>query len=286
MSESAKTTTPNSLSIVVATHHDPLGLYLTVFSLLSQLQDSGLKWEIVIAADSGSETKWEKIPNVRCLRIQTGSPQDTRDAGIRAAKYSDVLCIESHVIVSNIENWLQSHADTQATISFPVRVGEGTELFDVYGSETDWLGNLWYKRHIYTPKDVFPYRAVQFGHSAFIINRDWYIENGGYTSLLSGWGGEEPFLCLKIWMLGGTCWMIPSIWHAHYLTSGAHADALVSERMQKNFDIVKYVMSGELKTGLKVTSEMREERKRICAGPFQGDVNKLREFFKREGIES
>lgn len=274
------------LSVVIATYQDPLGLYLTLFSVIEQLSKTDLTWEIIIAADRGSETKWEKLSKVRCLRIQTGSPQGTRDAGIKAAKYADILCIESHVIVSDIKTWLEIHQDIKADISFPARVGEGTELFNVYGSETDWLGNLWYKRHNYTAKSQKPFQTAQFGHSAFMLNRDKYISSGGYTTLQEGWGGEEPFLCLKTWMLGGTCWMIPSVWHAHYLTPGAHADALTSARMQKNFDIVKYVIAGKVSPGLIVTGPMHEERKRICAGPFQGDMNKLREFFKREGIES
>lgn len=275
------------LSVVVATHADPLGLYMTVFSVLQQLQKSSIKWEIVIAADGGTDYKWEKLPNTRCLRIRTGSPQGTRDAGIRAAQAASVLCIESHIIVSDIESLYEAHKALNGAMTFPARIGEGPEMFSVYGSTTNWDSNLWYGHHLYAPQNGNqPYRVAQFGHSCFVIDRNWYIQSGGYTNLQTGWGGEEQFLCLKAWMLGRECWMVPQIWHAHYLTPNAHGDSLGSERMERNFAIGKYVLTGKISPGLAVTPEMIQERQRIMSGPFGGDLNKLRDYFKKEGISS
>jgi hypothetical protein len=155
-------------------------------------------------------------------------------------------------------------------------------MFNVYGSTTNWEGNLWYGHHIYTPIDM-PHRIVQFGHSCVMVDRDWYVRSGGYTTLQQGWGGEEPFLCLKAWMLGRECWMIPAIWHAHYLTPNAHGGAMVSENFARNFEMVKYVMNGD-QGHLRLSSELIAERKKICAGPFHGNLSELKEHFKREGI--
>lgn len=280
------------LSIVVATHQDPLGLYLTVFSVIQQLMQQSIihEWEIIIAADGGSEYKWERISNIRCLRLtggnRTGSPQGTRDAGIRTAKYPTVLCIESHVIVSNIALWLDLHLTDcgNPALSFPARICEGPEAFNVFGSTTNWDGNLWYKTHIYTPFSE-PRRIVQFGHSAFMVNREWYVGCGGYTNLQKGWGGEEPFLCLKAWMLGQSCWMIPQIWHAHFLDNRGAGAAMASDDFKRNFDIVKYVMAGQA-GNLKLTPELIEERQKICAGPFNGNLDSLKSYFQSEGIQT
>jgi glycosyltransferase involved in cell wall biosynthesis len=279
------------LSVVIATYNDPLGLYMTVFSVIQQLRAiPTLDWEVVIAADGGTEYKWEKIPRVRCLRLaggnRTGSPQGTRDAGIRAAKYPTVLCIESHVVVFNISEWLAAHwfECGNPALSFPRRVAEGPEMFDVYGSTTDWEGNLWYGHHVYTASDR-PHRIVQFGHSAFMVNRNWYVDSGGYTNLQKGWGGEEPFLCLKAWMLGESCWMIPQAGHAHYLTPNAHGDSMMSVDFKRNFQIVRFVMNGE-PGNLFLNPALLAERQKICAGPFHGHLSELRDYFKREGIET
>lgn len=270
-----------ALSIVVATHNDPLGLYMTVMALTQQMITFDEEWEIIIAADGGTAVKWEKL-GIRCLRIQTGSPQGTRDTGIRAAKFNTVLCVESHVIVSDIRKFCQEHRRLEGVMTFPARVAEGLEMYNVFGNETDFDGNLWFKKTIYEPKALLPYRVPQFGHSCFIINRDEYIATGGYTDLLKGWGFEEPFLCLKFWMLGKKCWMVPVIWHAHFLADRGASTAMASPQFQENAKIMKYVITGKLETHL--TPEMLKEREKICAGPFNGNIDKLKEYFLKEGI--
>ena len=272
-----------ALSVVVASHANPQGCYLTVFALLFQLQKTSLEWEIIIAADGGSETMWEKLPNTRCLRIRSGSPQGTRDAGIREARYATVLVIEDHVLVNDIASLCEAHIALGGAMTFPARIGEGTALNNVYGTTTNFDGNLWFKRTIYSPLSDKPYRVPQFGHSCFMLDRAAYLAVGGYTNLLTGWGGEEPLLCLKFWMLGYTLWQVPSIGHAHFLADRT-GGAMQTEQFQKNFAITKYVLTGNISSGLQITSPIAHERERIKSGPYGGDMQKLREYFRREGI--
>ena len=96
------------LSVVIASHANTLGCYLTVYSLIFQLQMTSLNWEIIIAADGGTKTMYEQLPNtvLRLRRpMRTGSPQGTRDAGIGAGSAETVLCIESHVVVDDVESF-------------------------------------------------------------------------------------------------------------------------------------------------------------------------------------
>lgn len=284
------------LSVVIATYNDESCLYLTVMSVLQQLVQTSLEWEIIIVADGGTPTKWEALNQpwlmshpIRCLRFgggnRIGSPQGTRDCGIRAAKFRNVLCIESHVVVSDIEEFLACHVSdpSNPAISFPIRIAEGTEMYNIYGSTTDWDGNLWFKRLLYQQPQRGNYPIAQFGHSCFMIDRDWYNHSGGYTNLLNGWGGEEPFLCLKAWMLGRRCMMFPTIWHAHYLTPGAHGDSLGSDRMAHNFRIVRFVMNGDMFPGCH-DARFQEERKKIVDGPFHGNLSELRTYFAQEKV--
>ncbi len=280
------------ISVVVATFQDPLGLHMTVFALIEQLQKTDLTWEIVIAADGGEPTKWEHLPNVRCLRINTGSPQGTRDAGIRAAKYSNVLCVESHVIVSDIETWLLEHIGTKAAISFSARIGESSEMFSSFGYEMDWDSTFWSKRTIYSSFSENPYRIVGFGHAAFMIDRDWY-EQAGYFLEMKGFGGEEPDLNLLVWHTGREVWMIPSVTHAHYLTPGAHVDSLNSVELRRNFCIAAYEHGGQgylqkvekhFGYRLRKNESIEQRRKLVCGGKFGGDLDGLRNYFKEEGI--
>jgi len=270
------------LSVVISSFQNPQGCYLTVFALWEQLSKTDLTWEIIVAADGGTEQQWEKLKHCRAIRIRTGSPQGTRDAGIREAAAATVLVVEDHVIVSDIASFYALHKRFGGAMTFPARIGEGTSMFSVYGTTTNWDGNLWFKQTIYSPPNRHTYRVPQFGHSCFMIDRAAYIAVGGYTDLLKGWGGEEPHLCLKFWMLGYQLWQTSLIWHAHFLADRT-GGAMQSEDFQKNFKIVKYVLTGD-SAGLQVTPPMLVERQRIMNGPFKGDINLLREYFKREGI--
>jgi len=245
------------------------------------MQNAGLQYEVIIAADGGTEYQWEKLPNVRCLRIRTGSPQGTRDAGIRAARAPHALVIEDHVIVSDVKSLLNTHACLHAAMTFPVRFGEGTSLFDVYGTTTNWDGNLWFKQTSYAASTK-QHRVPQFGHSCFMVDCAKYKAVGGYTDLLTGWGGEEPLLCLKFWMMGYECWQTPFVTHYHYLADRT-GGAMFSDQFQKNFAITKYVLTGNV-SNLTVTPAMRTERQRIESGPFKGDINLLHAYMQREGI--
>jgi hypothetical protein len=235
-------------------------------------------------ADGGSETKWEYLDNTRCLRGNYGSPQASRDTGIRAARNDTVLVLEDHVVVSDIAELVSEHRRLESTLTFPIRASETNEMFDVYGCEVDWEKTLWYKKLLYNPPEDRPYPVAQFGNSCFVLDRRWYLESGGYTNLMTGWGAEEPFICLKAWALGKSCWMVPHVWHAHYLTPGAHMATLASANYKRNFDILAYVIAGRRNPGFVPDEPIEAERRRIVAGPFGGDVEKLREFFKQHGV--
>lgn len=284
------------LSVVIPTHADPLGLYLTVFSLKTQLEKLLSAWEILIVADGGTDSKYEITDSrIRCLRLtgnnRTGSPQGTRDYGIRHAKYKNVLCIESHVIISDVEKLLVSHLTLGSALTFPVRLGEGPEMLPVYGHTMDW-GKFWYQSSLSKSIDDKPYKAATFGHACFMVDRDWYKQAGGYTMLQQGWGGEEPYLNLLAWQTGREVWMTPSVHHYHYLTPGAHSGN--REDFNRNFQIAAYLHGGVKYLDqttrclsaplLKITTGIEQQRQEICKGLFSGDLDALREYFKRERV--
>lgn len=271
------------LSVVITACQDHSNLYLTYFSLLAQLEAWHVPYEVTIVADGGSETKWEKLPNTRCLRGQFGSPQASRDAGIKASKFDNVLVLESHVVLSDSARLVVQHEMHGSALTFPYRRAEGTELFDVYGHEVDWQGNLWHKKAVYQPFDDKPYRVAQFGQSCFVLDRRWYLESGGYTDLMRGWGGEEPFLCLKAWLLGRECWLVPDVWHAHYLMPGAHGGVQHTPDFVRNFQVLACVIRGDL-NGRQFDNGVWIERNLMLRGPFEGNLAKLREFMNANKV--
>ena len=287
------------VSYVIGTHFNPEGLFLTVFSALSQLEKSNLEWEILIVADGGCPDKWEQAhPNIRCLRLtgqnRTGSPQGTRDVGIRNAKYKNVLCVDSHVIVSDIELWVRIHEELGAALSFPAMRGASSEQWTLYGSIFDWDKSFWNTKVLYEPKNENPYRIVQASHSSFMCDREFYLSSGGYTNLQNGYGGEETFLALKSWMLGRENFFIPSIWHAHYQPANRNAGAEHEDNYKRNFLLAAYVFGGQeylhkvenfYGKKLTITPDIQKERLKICEGPYKGNLDAFREYCKRENIE-
>lgn len=288
-----------SVSLMIATFNNPEGLYLSVFAALEQLEKSNIEWEIVICADGGTEIKYENAhPSIRVYRYgggnRLGSPQATRDAGIRHCHYPNVLCIDSHVIVSDIGKWVSEHERLRAALSFPAMVGGSHEMWKLYGSVFDWEGSFWYKKVLYAPKSVDPYPVLETSHSGFMVDRNWYFESNGYTDLQKGYGGEETLLGVKAWMLGRKNYMIPSVWHAHYQPISRNEGAELTENYKRNFCVAAYVLGGKdhlakaqehYKYTLKITPEITKERERICAGPFEGNLDLLRKHLQDEGIE-
>ena len=286
------------VSLVVATYNNPEGLYLSVFAALQQLEKCSFPWEIIISADNGVPQKYEQAhKNIRVLRLtggnRTGSPQGTRDAGIRVAQYKNVLCIDSHVIISDIERWTDIHEKLAATISFPAMIGASGEMWKLYGSEFDWEKSFWYTHVLSEPASPKPYKILQTSHSGFMVSRDWYLSSGGYTNLQDGYGGEETFLGIKSWMTGGENYMIPEISHAHYQPAGRNEGAEHKENYKRNFMVAAYVMGGRkyldyteqfYNARLKITPDIEEERQRIVRGKFHGDLDLFREYLKNQAV--
>lgn len=289
----------SEVSVLIASHNDPEGTYLTVFGALQQLEKLDFPWEIILVSDGGEPWKYEQAhENIRCLRLtgqnRTGSPQGTRDVGVRNAKYKNVLCLDSHVIVSDIKKWVMEHERLHAALSFPSMAGSSSEMWRLYGSIFDWEKSFWNTHVIYTPKSTEPYRVVQASHSGFMVDRDFYLSSGGYTNLQVGYGGEETFCALKFLMFGRENWMIPQIWHAHYQPAGRNEGAEHSDNYKRNFMLAAYVFGGQkylekvesfYKGKLIITPDIQRERLRICAGPFNGNLDALREYCEKEGIE-
>lgn len=263
-------------SIVITSHNDPGTCYLTAFAVRAQVPEA----EILVVADGGTEYKWEK-KGFKCLRGCFGSPQASRDAGVRAASGEHVLVLESHVVVNDPRALLYCHRELGGALTFPVRIAEGPDMLDVFAHETDWDGSLWYKRLRYSPvsADLRPHRVSQFGNSCFVLDREWYIKSGGYTKLFDGWGGEEPFICLKAWMLGRECWQVPEVWHAHHLSFG---QGISRPNLAHNLQVLGYLIAGRDCPG--VTPAMIEERRRIQSGPFGGDVDRLKKHLESIGV--
>lgn len=308
------------ISVVVPCHCDGEGAYLTLCSARSQADFHGIPAEFILVNDHGTDptvnSAEPQLLGVTVFNGRWGSPQASRDRGIRAANHPWVLCLDSHVILSvgALPALLDvAQAQPKAGLVFPAMTLFSAEPKHL-GYSIAWDSHLWHNGYLtHTPEQIErgmkakgPYQPFRLGiasHGAFLVNREAYLQTGGYTLEQRGWGGEETYLGLMMWLMGWESWMVPGEYHWHY-TGNRRAHGLVSKSAEyvRNFLVAAYLLGGMRQLtvaqlwfssrcvdpiGLmlkEVVNTCAAERNRIEAGPFGGDLLRLTEFFAQEGI--
>jgi hypothetical protein len=77
--------------------------------------------------------------------------------------------------------------------------------------------NFW-AESVCTPTDpINPYKIACGGHGGFVVKRSAFNDVGGYKwDGFKGYGGEETYFDLKMWLMGKTNWIDPQLIHYHY----------------------------------------------------------------------
>lgn len=256
----------------------------------------------------------------RIINADTRTPQKNRHIGLLATDAPYVFFLDSHVIPSRgfFKSMYEAISTSGAGIvhsphcfwkRFPIGVA--------YGYDMNWKNYFWSVTAESKPKRDAPYKICLAGHGAIVVDRAQYLETGGYWHALEGWGGEEPQLNLLFWMLGKHVLIDPRVYHWHYMPCKRHMhEEHKSLRYVRNFLLSAYAYGGqkyfdsvfffftqqqnsaktidEIRSHVPVSpfEDLREsipivaaaERAKVCAGPFGGDLDKLREYFKAEDI--
>jgi hypothetical protein len=78
--------------------------------------------------------------------------------------------------------------------------------------------NFWGVSNMVPPNIVKPFKIGVGGHGGFSVKRSTWEEVGGYgpEGLFVGYGGEEVYTDLKMWLLGKEVWLDPKVHHSHY----------------------------------------------------------------------
>ena len=308
------------VSIVIPSRDDEQGLFFTLASASVELAASGLTYEIIAVIDGDWNETARSIQTHQWCRIiqgDFGGPQRARHVGILEAKAERVFFFDSHVVVS--PGFFRRMLDAMdssgaALVHSPHSIWN--PAVRAYGYRVFWLGHFWSSSAEDKPKSPDPYPVALCGHGAMLVDKQKYFDTGGYWQALRGWGGEEPQLNFKFWMLGHECWVCPQAWHMHYFANRRSAEIYRSPDYIRNFLLVAYATGGDkfLNSAYqyftmaangkrtpeevmkdpkvypwkeimeRVPEEAAEERQRICAGPYGGDLDSLRKHFEEKGI--
>lgn len=307
-------------SVVIPAHNDDAGAYFTATAALSDLEHGNISHEVIVAVDGAplpAVTELAKTGAIRTACGDFGGPQNARHAGIMAAEAKYVFCLDSHVIPSRhfFTHLAGALVAQKAAIVHSPHYTWGKKQ-GAYGFGINWAGNLWSVDHETHPQSFAPYRVAMMGHGAFVVNKEKYLACGGYWSEQHGWGGEEPHLNLKFWMLGETCWCDPRVYHWHYMGHRRDASVFKDREHVRNFMLAAYAIGGRKYLDICYTHytlianaqpsfeqakehwptdpygdiysavpvDAAAERERIMAGPYAGDLDALRSFFRSENI--
>lgn len=288
-----------SVSVVIPSFRDPEGAYLTALSAAEQLVNRHGS-ELILVNDGGSPIPLKPVAqSFKIIEGDFGSPQSARDAGIRAAKNDHVFCLDSHVITPLFfwDRLLDTMADTRASIVFAPYAA--TSLANMnYGFHIDWNGNLWNAGNIKYGKSWKPYEIAVAGHGGMLIRKTDYVQSGGYLLSQKGYGGEEVHLCLKFWHLGMHCVMEPRTHYWHYTDPAREGDRQQTKEFADSLVQTAFVVGGDerarrvetyfavrkMDTRVALLSTLEDDRKRVCEGNYDGDLDKLRKYFDEKGI--
>lgn len=301
------------ISVIIPSRNEDVALWATVASARADLETSGLEYEILVVLNGeypqlGVQANIEKFFQPVFAGEHIDSPHSARHLGVNYAHGDTFFFLDAHVVLPSgfFRQVLADMAETGADI---MHVPHRYLSRACYGYRTAWNEYAWGAELIREAPSDAPYRIAQMGHGAFAMRAETYYRIGGYWLALRGFGGEEPQLDLKTWMMGGSCWVTPRTYHWHYLPPGVrHTDNLFRDRnFVRNFlllaaaygepgridafykaFILLHWQFQDLMPGLKeevlADPSVAAERRFIAERAKYKDLAELKAMFDREGV--
>lgn len=210
----------SSVSAVVVSRDEGERLCHTVHALLATLPRGA---EVVVVDDASTDGSADFLgsgyPDVRLIRPpeRLGSAA-ARNAGARAAAGDVVVFCDAHVAppVGWVEPLLEALARPDVGASGPCVSVMGRP--DLRGYGLTWvdaeMNVTWLPR-----RGTGPYPVPVLGGFFLAMRRDVFAAVGGFDDGILGWGGEDKELCLRLWLLGYRCLVVPEVAVAHHFRS-------------------------------------------------------------------
>jgi glycosyltransferase involved in cell wall biosynthesis len=259
------------VSVVMGARNEFPQVAMTICSIMEDFYDAGIeKWEIILM-DNGSEdetsrffgwkpssklgTQWsyDKAPRgivsedrLRIFYDPILSNVGTRNKGARHAKYENIIFADAHIIlrrgtilsvVSNLIkyggiihapiSWMGSSCyNPRAGYQYSYKVGE----------------KIWGTWNFLKVADTAFYIPI-CGHAFLAVRRKQFLKYRGYPEAQRVYGGGEPYLDTKYWMLGSTSMMDPQALVYHL--SAGRGYSWHNHDLIHNMFLVSYILGGE-----------------------------------------
>jgi GT2 family glycosyltransferase len=205
-----------SVSAVVPSRDEGDSLRRTVHSLLATMPADG---EVVVVDDGSADGSVDflntRYPPVRVVRPDARvGPAVARNLGAEAASGEILVFCDAHVAPQ--PGWFDAFSEAlegdgvgavgpaMTSPEQPQVCGYGAtwQLPDLH---LRWLGY----------QGPAPHEAPLLGGAFLAMRRSVFEACGGFDAGLIGWGGSDSELCIRLWLLGYSCVVLPTVAVAH-----------------------------------------------------------------------
>lgn len=217
-------------TVVIAHRGEPMGLWATVHSCEAELENQGFDYNYSIVwngeskftADCYNTAHYlDKAGKLKQLTVhpEPMSPPQARQQGVLQADGKYLFFLDNHCLVGK-DYFKRAVADFKHydmdMLHSTTRFYSGEATHYHYKLTLDY--NFWACSDFVPKHPLKPYKIAVGGHGGFAVKRDVWNEVGGYgpSGLFKGYGGEEVYFDLKMWLLGKTNYIDPRVIHYHY----------------------------------------------------------------------
>jgi GT2 family glycosyltransferase len=205
-----------SVTAVVATHDEGPSLRRTVHGLLATLPADG---EIVVVDDCSTDGSADFLrtgyPAARVLRTRARlGNAGARNLGANAARGDIVVFCDAHVIPQR--GWFDAFAaalESEQVAAVGPAMGDAA-CPDVLGYGATWELPSLHLRWL-AQNGSQPHETPLLGGAFLAMRRVLFEDCGGFDGGFRGWAPDDCELCARLWMLGYSCLVVPTVAVAH-----------------------------------------------------------------------
>lgn len=207
----------------------PLGLWATVHSIMEDLTNlPDVTYEFCIAvngvekfhADTQAVLHWLNLAGKLKWAghsVEPQAPPVARQQCVEQSTGKYLFFFDNHILVK--PGYFKRALESMVRYDMDM-LHSTTRFFfgekDCYHYNLKLAKNFWAEA-VFEPQCPEPYQIAAGGHGGFVVKADVWREVGGYGwSNFAGYGGEELYFDLKMWLLGKKNWLDPKLLHYHY----------------------------------------------------------------------
>lgn len=207
------------VSIIISTHSEPTHLWSTICSFKESISFLNDTVEIIIGDNNPTKKNecQDYFKGLIWVPVDIASTSIVRNRAASSATgeilcFSDTHVVVPHDLLKRAVDLFDSERDLGLLHTHTVFWGGDGFYSYKLDLEESFVGSNCNKC---TNPSRAPYYIPASGHGLFFIRRGLFEKIGGYLDTQIGWGGEEIFLDLLVWLYGWYVMVDPMSKHWH-----------------------------------------------------------------------